>query len=154
MISIEFFMPYLVRLCHIELLSYQETAWHTAKPCNSGTEVLHNKQLSIVQTKISRASKQKRNRDPIWSSHIRPYSKWSCGQIMKRLAKPKKSLIYRAEISSCPELSKIEGHKNEHFEPSNIIFLLWTQVMYTSSELCNPIITMKAKAKVVSFYTL
>ena len=42
MISIESFMPYLVSLCHIELLKYQEAIWHTAKPCNMGMELFCN----------------------------------------------------------------------------------------------------------------
>lgn len=51
MISIESFMPYLVSLCHIELLKYQEAIWHTAKPCNMGIKLFYNNLLSKFQLK-------------------------------------------------------------------------------------------------------
>ena len=92
MILIEFFMLYLLSLCHIELLKSQEMVWHPTKSRTSSTEVLYNSKKS------SSLSKSK-NLDPNWSPHIRPYSEWNDGQIMKRLGKPKKSLIYRAKLA-------------------------------------------------------
>ena len=123
MILIEFFMLYLLSLCHIELLKSQEMAWHPTKSRTSGNKVLYNSEKS------SSLSKSK-NLDPNWSPHIRPYSKWNDGQIMKRLGKPKKSLIYRAKLALPRIISEIEGHKNEHFEPSNIFSTLNPSYVY------------------------